>query len=144
MQKKIVLLLAMFIAVSAYAGIQEKILGEWTIDVEKLKEAKFIKEMEKNPAQKPMADMMVEMMANAKITITENELISKMPMPDGTDKVQKEKYTVTSTEGNVIHYTSETTSGVKSTGTFTVVSDKSILNKIDNPKNPIKELYFKR
>ena len=86
--------------------------------------------------------MMLAMIGTTQITITENELISKIALPNGSEQVQKETYKIDSEKGNVIEITSTNKAGKETPGSITVLSDDSLEVTTKDPMTPFKTLYL--
>ena len=146
MRKLSLALFILFMSVSAFAGNHDKLLGDWSFDIEKFKESKEYKEAVKDPQAGQMMQFMLGMMGKMNFTFTKTEAIAKMPKPDGTQKEDKSSYTVLADSGNTLEIKTEEKNGGKGeVMVITFINDKSIkMGPKGETPDPIKAFYLKK
>jgi len=133
-------------SVSAFAGNHDKLLGDWSFNVEKFKESKEYKEAVKDPQAGQMMQFMLGMMSKMSFTFTKTEAIAKMPSPDGKKKEDKAAYTVVADKGNTLEIKTQSKKGGKEeVMVITFIDDKNIkMGPKGETADPIKAFYLKK
>ena len=146
MRKLSLALFILFMSVSAFAGNHDKLLGDWSFNVEKFKETKEYKEAVKDPKAGQMMQFMLGMMSKMNFTFTKTEAIAKMPKPDGTQQEDKAKYTIVADSGNTLEIKTEADKGGKAEiMVITFLDAKNIKMSPKGENNdPIKAFYLKK
>lgn len=137
---RLLLCLAIGLALQLHAATAKDILGEWMLDGaatwEAMKTSPQIAAMPPEQ-QKMVGEMMVKQMSGASTTVTADKLISTKP--DGTK--EESTYKVTKTEGDKITTESTKADGKVETTEITVKGDTILLN---SPSHPGMTIVMKR
>ena len=82
--------------------LESKIIGAWTVDVEKMKGSEDLKKMLEDPEMKRKAIMFLSMMQKMKYEISEDLITTKMSLMKDHMQVLKNKYEIISKKDNII------------------------------------------
>ena len=140
MKKLITLML--ILSTCMFAGNHEKLIGTWKADIEALKKNPEFEKANKDPNQKMMVNMMLNMFGKMKMTFTKDKLEMQIPSPDGNTKTEKGTYKILVDKNKTIELNAVSEKGDKEIMLITFVDDKNILMGPKNEKGMMGKIPF--